>query len=95
MPKDLGVLIHPIISEKSVRLQEGNKYVFRVDKRATKNQIKDAVEDAFGVTVVKVSTVNMKSKRKRLGRYEGRTASWKKAIVSLKAGEKIKGLDIT
>lgn len=95
MSKGSEVLVRPIISEKSVRLQEENKYVFRVDKRATKNQIKDAVEGRFGVTVLGVSTVNVKSKRKRLGRYEGRTASWKKAIVSLKAGEKIKGLDIT
>jgi large subunit ribosomal protein L23 len=90
-----SIIIHPIVTEKSVRLQEENKYVFRVDPRATKPEIKKAVEEMFGVTVLKVNTVNVKGKRKRLGRFEGRTSSWKKAIVFVKPGERIKAFDIT
>jgi large subunit ribosomal protein L23 len=83
------------VTEKSVRLQKENKYVFRVDPRATKPEIKKAVEEMFGVTVLRVNTVNVKGKRKRLGRFEGRTSSWKKAIVFVKPGERIKAFDIT
>jgi|UniRef100_A0A7V4DCW6 large subunit ribosomal protein L23 len=90
-----SIIIHPIVTEKSVRLQKENKYVFRVDPRATKPEIKKAVEEMFGVTVLKVNTVNVKGKRKRLGRFEGRTSSWKKAIVFVKPGERIKAFDIT
>ena len=90
-----SIIIHPIVTEKSVRLQKENKYVFRVDPRATKPEIKKAVEEMFGVTVLKVNTINVKGKRKRLGRFEGRTSSWKKAIVFVKPGERIKAFDIT
>lgn len=90
-----SIIIHPIVTEKSVRLQKENKYVFRVDPRATKPEIKKAVEEMFGVTVLKVNTVNVKGKRKRLGRFEGQTSSWKKAIVFVKPGERIKAFDIT
>lgn len=90
-----SIIIHPIMTEKSFKLQKENKYVFRVDPRATKPEIKKAVEEMFGVTVLKVNTINVKGKKKRLGRFEGRTSSWKKAIVFVKPGERIKAFDIT
>lgn len=77
------IIIKPVITEKSMDgLQEG-KYTFKVAKDATKPEIKKAVEKLFGVEVNKVTTMNVKGKMKRVGRFEGRTASWKKAIVTL------------
>jgi len=89
------VIIHPIITEKTVGLQKENKYVFRVTLKATKPEIKKAVQDMFGVTVLRVHTVNVGGKKKRLGRFEGRTSDWKKAIVFVKPGERIKAFDIS
>ncbi|HPZ81099.1 MAG TPA: 50S ribosomal protein L23 [Candidatus Atribacteria bacterium] len=89
------ILISPIITEKTVNLQREGKYVFKVDSRATKVEIKKAVEEAFSVTVTRVNTVKIKGKTKRLGRFEGQTSSSKKAIVFLKPGERIKAFDIT
>ena len=84
------VIIRPVISEKSYNLIESEgQYTFQVDRRANKNQIKQAVEQAFDVKVHKVNTANMKSKPKRQGLTRGRTANWKKAIVRLQAGERI------
>ncbi len=84
------VIIRPVISEKSYNLIETEgQYTFQVDKRANKNQIKQAVELAFDVKVHKVNTANMKSKPKRQGLTRGRTANWKKAVVRLQAGERI------
>lgn len=84
------VIIAPIITEKSYRLaNEENKYTFRVHPDANKIEIKNAVEKLFNVKVVKVNTINVKPKRKRLGKFEGRTSSWKKAIVTLKEGDRI------
>jgi large subunit ribosomal protein L23 len=94
MTPEREILIHPIITEKAVKQQKENKYVFRVDPRATKIDIKNAVQTMFGVTVLRVNTVNVKGKVKRLGRYEGYTRSWKKAVVFVKPGEKIKAFDI-
>ena len=80
-PQD--IILKPVITEKSMDgLQEG-KYTFKVAKDATKPEIKKAVEKLFGVEVNKVTTMNVNGKMKRLGRYEGMTASWKKAIVTL------------
>ncbi|MDE6789947.1 MAG: 50S ribosomal protein L23 [Ruminococcus sp.] len=77
------IIIKPVITEKSMDgLQEG-KYTFKVAKDATKPEIKKAVEKLFNVEVDKVTTMNVKGKMKRVGRFEGRTASWKKAIVTL------------
>ncbi|HSV32288.1 MAG TPA: 50S ribosomal protein L23 [Atribacteraceae bacterium] len=95
MSHDRAVLVHPVISEKAVKLQAKNKYVFRVDARTTKNEIKKAVNTMFGVTVTAVNVITAPSKKKRLGRFEGMTSSWKKAVVTVKAGEKIKAFDIT
>ena len=84
------VIIRPVISEKSYNLIETqNQYTFQVDRRANKNQIKHAVEEAFDVKVNKVNTVNVKSKPKRQGFTRGRTSSWKKAVVRLAEGERI------
>jgi large subunit ribosomal protein L23 len=84
------VIIRPVISEKSYNLIETeNQYTFQVDRRANKNQVKRAVEEAFDVKVHKVNTTNVKSKPKRQGLTRGRTASWKKAVVRLAEGERI------
>lgn len=85
------VLKSPVISEKSVGLVEENKYTFWVNPDANKIEIRFAVEKLFKVTVVDVKTMNVKGKIKRVGRYAGKTVDRKKAIVTLKAGDKIEG----
>jgi len=85
------VLKRPVISEKSVGLVEENKYSFWVDTAANKIEIKAAVEKMFKVKVVEVRTMNVDGKMKRVGKYSGKTADRKKAIVTLKAGERIEG----
>ena len=80
-PQD--IIIKPVITEKSmVELQNG-KYTFKVAKNANKIEIKKAVEALFGVEVAKVNTLNVNGKAKRVGRFEGRTSDWKKAVVTL------------
>ena len=85
------VLKRPVISEKSVGLVEENKYSFWVDPAANKIEIKAAVEKMFKVKVADVRTMNVDGKMKRVGKYSGKTADRKKAIVTLKAGERIEG----
>ena len=83
------VVIRPIVSEKSYdRMGEGI-YQFKVARDANKNQIKDAVEELFSVTVTKVNTLNVVRKPKRRGVFRGFTSTWKKAIVTLKEGDSI------
>ena len=83
------IIRRPIITEKSMKVEtdrEGNeikKYTFEVPKTVNKLEIKYAVEEVFGVKVAKVNTMNYDGKLKRMGRYEGRRAAWKKAIVTL------------
>ena len=77
------IIIKPVITEKSMDGLQVGKYTFKVAKDATKPEIKKAVEKLFGVEVAKVTTMNVNGKIKRLGRYQGMTASWKKAIVTL------------
>ncbi|MEJ2629314.1 MAG: 50S ribosomal protein L23 [bacterium] len=90
MKKNRIKIIEPILTEKLSDLQEKeNKYGFVVDKNANKIEIKKAVEDKFEVKVEKVTTMNMKGKLKKLGRFEGKRASWKKAIVTLAENDKI------
>ncbi len=80
----------PIITEKSTALASDEKtYVFKVDAKANKSQIKDAVEKIFNVKVESVNTVNVHPKKKRVGRHAGMTNKYKKAIVTLKDGNKI------
>ena len=80
-PED--IVIRPIVTEKSNGALEEGKYTFEVAKKATKIQIADAVETLFGVKVLKVNTVSMKGKEKRVGVHVGKTSDWKKAIVTI------------
>lgn len=82
------IIIRPIITEKSMRDMEENKYTFVVDRNANKIEIKKAIEEIFDVEVEKVNTMNYKGKVKRMGRHVGRRPNWKKAIVKLKEGSK-------
>ena len=83
------VIIRPVITEQSMEDLDIKKYVFEVDKRATKIEIKKAVEEIFGVTVLKVNTVTVHGKEKRTGRYPaGHRKTWKKAIVKLSEDSK-------
>ncbi len=88
-----GILIRPIVTEKMTALQEQGQYAFVVSRSANKIDIAKAVEKKFNVTVLDVRTMNQKGKMKsqmtRKGRYPGRTAAWKKAIVRLKKGDQI------
>jgi large subunit ribosomal protein L23 len=83
------VLRKPVITEKSTALQSGSKYVFEVAKTANKTQVKEAVEKAFKVTVISVNMMIVKGQLRRVGRGITTTPSRKKAIVTLKAGDKI------
>ncbi len=83
------VLVKPLVSEKSVILMEDNKYSFQVAKEANKIEIKRAVEEIFKVKVLNVTTRTIKGKLKRMGKYQGRRPDTKRAIVTLKDGDKI------
>ena len=84
------IIIAPVITEKSQTLvSNGKTYVFKVAKDANKTQIKNAVESLFGVKVASVNTLNTKAKDKRVGRYTGKTKTYKKAIVTLVDGQAI------
>jgi large subunit ribosomal protein L23 len=83
------VLLRPVITEKTTVLATGDKYVFEVDVRANKRQVKEAIEVAFNVRVTDVNTIIMKGKPKRFGRRTVPRPDWKKAIVTLQAGDKI------
>lgn len=86
-----SVIIRPIITEQSMRVVPNGKYSFVVHKKADKDEIKKAVNQLFGVTVVSVATSVVKGKSKRVGqrRQEIDSTEWKKAIVEVKKGEKI------
>lgn len=80
----------PLITEHNHDLRENeNKYVFQVARDANKLEIRQAIESIFDVRVMAVRTIRMKGKKKRMGRFEGHRASWKKAIVRLVAGDVI------
>jgi large subunit ribosomal protein L23 len=83
------VLIAPVVSEKSYSLIEDNKYSFRVHDKAHKTQIRQAVEELFDVKVEGVNIVKVQSKPKRRGFSRGKKPGWKKAIVQLRAGDRI------
>jgi large subunit ribosomal protein L23 len=84
------IIISPLVTEKSTIQREGqNQYSFKVDKRANKIRIKDAVERLFKVKVREVRTVTVRGKVKRLGRRFGKRPDWKKAIVTVKEGDRI------
>ncbi len=80
----------PVITEKSASLaQNANTYIFKVDAKANKTAIKQAVEHIFNVKVENVNTINVRGKAKRVGRYRGTTAKYKKAMVKLAEGSTI------
>jgi large subunit ribosomal protein L23 len=83
------ILIAPVVSEKSYHQITENRYTFKVHKDAHKTQIRQAVEELFEVKVVGVNVIKMQPKPKRRGMIKGTRPGWKKAIVELKAGDKI------
>ena len=88
--KYLDTIKAPVITEKGSRLgQEEGKYLFKVDPKATKSDIKAAVEKIFKVKVESISTINVKPRKKRVGRYAGMSNKYKKAIVKLAEGQTI------
>lgn len=84
------VIVKPVVTEKSTEIMAEGKYTFKVHPRATRTQIKQAVEEIFKVKVLKVNTMNVAGKMRRMGRYVGRRPDWKKAIVQLQEGQTIK-----
>ncbi|WP_293836254.1 50S ribosomal protein L23 [uncultured Parolsenella sp.] len=84
-----NVIIRPVVSERSFDLMNQNKYTFEVAKQAPKEEIADAVEKLFDVRVVKVNTISVKPKTKRVRYQAGKTRSWKKAIVTVAEGDSI------
>ena len=90
MKEARDIIISPIITEKSMDLMESNNtYTFKVAKNSNKVEIKTAIEEIFNVKVDNVNTMNMRGKKRRLGRNEGTTASSKKALVKLAEGDSI------
>ena len=96
------IIIAPIVTEKSNDGLQDGKYTFKVNKKATKVEIRNAVEKLFNVKVLKVNTMNVDGKKKRVGYHIGRTSDWKKAIVTIdmepgtskyleKGGKEVKG----
>jgi large subunit ribosomal protein L23 len=79
----------PIITEKNTIMGQQNKYGFKVDVNTNKTQIKQAIEAIFNVKVLDVNTINPKPKKKRVGKYSGKTKRYKKAIVTLAEGQTI------
>ncbi|HIU35741.1 MAG TPA: 50S ribosomal protein L23 [Candidatus Fimenecus excrementigallinarum] len=77
------IILRPVITEESMAGQALKKYTFQVAKDATKPEVKAAVEQLFGVKVQKVNTIRVRGHLRRYGRFEGYTASWKKAVVTL------------
>ncbi len=87
---DYGMIKSPLITEKGTLVSEkANQVVFRVRPEATKGAIRDAVEELFKVTVLKVRTINLVGKSRRVGRTAGTRPDWKKAYVTLKEGDRI------
>ena len=87
MSNPRSIIQEPVITEKATILREGNKYAFRVDSKANKIQIRQAVEEIFGVRVTDVRTINVRGKMKRFRRGMGKKPNWKKAIVTLRDGD--------
>lgn len=87
--KYLEIIKAPVITEKSSILAQEGKYVFKVDPKANKTEIKEAIEKIFKVKVESISTINAKTKKRRVGRYTGLTNRYKKAIVKLAEGQTI------
>jgi len=90
LEKKKTILKRPLLTEKLSQLQDArNQYAFEVDRRANKIEIKQAIEQRFKVHVLSVRTMMMKGKMKTLGRFTGPRSDWKKAVVTIKAGEQL------
>ena len=85
----LDIILAPVITEKTANMEAEGKYAFKVANKANKTEVKQAIEKKFNVKVEKVNIVNSHPKHKRVGRYEGMTSKYKKAIVSLAKGNTI------
>ena len=83
------ILIKPLITEKNTMLGQFGKYTFKIDRRANKTQVKEAVESIFKVDVTAVNTISVPPKSRRVGRTSGMSQPWKKAIVTLRPGQRI------
>lgn len=83
------VLIKPLITEKNTKLGALNKYTFKIDRRANKTQVKDAVQQIFKVNVTAVNVISVPPKTRRVGRTVGLTQPWKKAVVTIQPGQRI------
>ena len=88
MKSPYDIIRRPIITERTSDMMADKKYVFEVDRRVNKTEIKQAVESIFKVKVSDVNTINVPGKPKRYGRYSGYTSEWKKAIVTLSPDSK-------
>ena len=82
------IIKRPVVTEKSSSEIQNGKYTFEVNKKATKIQIANAVEEIFGVKVISVNTISVKGKEKRVGVHQGKTSDWKKAIVTIDTNPK-------
>ena len=87
--KYLEIIKAPVVTEKSETAKQTGKYTFKVDSKANKLEIKEAIEKLFNVKVTSIRTINVKPKKKRVGRYSGLTNRTKKAIVTLQEGQTI------
>lgn len=87
--KYLEIIKAPVVTEKSAALAQEGKYVFKVDPKANKTEIKQAIEKLFNVKVEEISTINVVPKKRRVGRYSGLSNRSKKAIVKLAEGQTI------
>ncbi len=92
MKPAIAVVIRPLISEKSYGAMSTGKYMFRVRRDANKREIAQAVAEVFKVDVVSVNTMHVRGKERRRGRVRGFQPDWKKAVVTLKEGQKIENL---
>lgn len=90
------VIDRPIaLTEKATGLREQNKVIFRVNRKANKIQIREAIQKLFQVTVIDVNTLVMRGKERRMGRGHAKLHNWKKAVVTLKEGDSIQFFDAT
>ncbi|PIR96448.1 MAG: 50S ribosomal protein L23 [Candidatus Doudnabacteria bacterium CG10_big_fil_rev_8_21_14_0_10_42_18] len=87
-----GVLVQPRVSEKAGQLAKLNKYVFLVEFGANKISVKKAVEKTYKVKVIRINVINMRSRERMFGRIKGKTSGFRKAIVTLKQGDRIEGI---
>lgn len=90
----MTALLRPVITEKSLKLANHGQYTFEVDRRANVLQIENAIRQQYKATVVAVRTINVLGKERRNRKGIGRTSRWKKALVTLKRGEKISGFEL-